>query len=84
MNRWNAHDDKLTDVAYAVRQRTVYGGQRYEVYVRDNGSVAMVMQGTKQRRHPLPTHCLVGTYDRAATTADIACDLAERAKELGA
>ena len=83
MNRWNLIHDKPQDVAYAVRQRAIFGGQRYEVYVKDNGAVTIALQkGARNQRHPLPEHCLVGTYDRQASTADIAEDLAERAMEL--
>lgn len=82
MNRWNVTQDKVQDVAYAVRQRAINGGQRYEVYVRDNGSVQITMQSSNRRRHAMPEHWLVGTYDKQASTEQIAGDLAERAKEL--
>ena len=83
MTRWNVNEDKLQDVAYAVRQRAIFGGGLYEVYVKDTGAVTITMQkSARNQRHPIPAHCLVGTYDRLATTADIAADLAMRAKEL--
>ncbi len=81
MNRWNLAQDSLTDIAYAIRQRALNSGQRHEVYVRPSGAVVIRLQGTGLR-HPINSDWLVGTYDRQATTADIADDLAERAKEL--
>lgn len=83
MNRWNVTEDKVQDVAYAVRQRAINGGQRYEVYVKDTGAVEIRLQGTARKRKT-PDHWLVGTYDRQASTADIAEDLAERVRELTA
>ncbi len=74
--------DSAADVAYSVRQRAIFGGCRYEVYVRDNGSVTIEKQGNPRRRHPLPERWLIGVYDRGASTADIAEDLAERVREL--
>lgn len=84
MTRWNVTEDKVQDVAYAVRQRAMASGRRHEVYVRDNGSVQITLQGKSERRHAMPDHWLVGTYDRQASTADIAEDLAERVRELNA